>query len=63
MKTKEISKMSEDELRQKLNSSKKDLFNLRFRKVNGQVEDTSKFSQTKKVIAKILTKLKRKQNE
>tara|TARA_Y100000590_G_scaffold349196_1_gene400630 strand:+ start:601 stop:789 length:189 start_codon:yes stop_codon:yes gene_type:complete len=57
MKTKEINKLSSDELRQKLNLLKKDLFNLRFRKVNGQVEDTSKFSGTKRTIAKILTKL------
>ena len=57
MKIKEINKLSEDELKNKVNSLKKDLFNFRFRKVNGQLEDTSKVSQLKKDVAKILSKL------
>ena len=57
MKTKEINKLSKDELKNKVNSLKKDLFNFRFRKVNGQLEDTSKVSQLKKDVAKILSKL------
>ena len=57
MKNKEIKKMSNDELKNKVNSLKKDLFNFRFRKVNGQLEDTSKVSQLKKDVAKILGKL------
>ena len=60
MKNKEIKKLSTDELKKKINSLKKDLFNFRFRKVNSQIEDTSKFSQTKKDIAKILTILNKK---
>jgi len=57
MKIKEINKLSKDELKNKVNSLKKDLFNFRFRKVNGQLEDTSKVSQLKKDVAKILGKL------
>ena len=57
MKNKEINKLSKDELKKKENSFKKDLFNFRFRKVNGQLEDTAKVSIIKKDIAKILTKL------
>ena len=57
MKNKEINKLSKDELKKKANSFKKDLFNFRFRKVNGQLEDTAKVSIIKKDIAKILTKL------
>ena len=49
MKNKEINKLSVDELNNKINSLKKDLFNFRFRKVNGQLEDTSKVSQIKKM--------------
>ena len=60
MKNKEISKLSKDELNTKVNSLKKDLFNFRFRKVNSQLEDTSKFSEIKKDVAKLLTKLKEK---
>ena len=57
MKIKEINKLSKDELKNKVTSLKKDLFNFRFRKVNGQLEDTSKVSQLKKDVAKILGKL------
>ena len=57
MKNKEIKKLTIDELKSKINSIKKDLFNFRFRKINGQLEDTSKVSQLKKDVAKLLTKL------
>ena len=57
MKNKEIIKLSKDELVNKINSLKKDLFNFRFRKINGQLEDTAKVSLLKKDLAKILTKL------
>ena len=60
MKNKEISKLSIDELKNKVNSLKKDLFNIRFRKINGPLEDTSKVSQLKKDVAKLLTKLNKK---
>ena len=60
MKNKEISKLSSDELVNKLDKLKKDLFNMRFKRSNGPLEDTSKFSQAKKDIAKILTKMNRK---
>jgi large subunit ribosomal protein L29 len=60
MKNKEIKKLTVDELKNKVNLLKKDLFNFRFRKVNGQLEDTSKVSQMKKDIAKLLTKLNKK---
>ena len=57
MKNKEVIKLSNDEIKNKINSTKKDLFNFRFRKINGQMEDTSKVSMIKKDLAKILTKL------
>ena len=57
MKNKEINKLSKDELKNKINSLKKDLFNFRFRKVNGQLDDTAKVSEIKKDVAKLLTKL------
>ena len=60
MKSKEISKLNTDELKSKINLLKKDLFNFRFRKINGQLEDTSKVSQLKKDLAKVLTKLNKK---
>ena len=60
MKNNEINKLNIDEIKNKINSLKKDLFNFRFRKVNGQLEDTSKVSQLKNDIAKLLTKLHKK---
>ena len=60
MKNKEINKLNIDEIKNKINSLKKDLFNFRFRKVNGQLEDTSKVSQIKDDVAKLLTKLHKK---
>ena len=60
MKNKEIKKLSIDELRNKVNSLKKDLFNFRFRKVNGQLENTAKVSKIKKDVAKLLTTLNQK---
>ena len=60
MKNKEIKKLSNDELKNKVNSLKKDLFNFRFRKINGPIEDTSKISQLKRDLAKVTTKLNKK---
>ena len=60
MKNKEIKKLSIDELKNKVNSLKKDLFNFRFRKVNGQLESTAKIFQIKKDVAKLLTVLNQK---
>ena len=60
MKNKEIKKLSIDELKNKVNLLKKDLFNFRFRKVNGQLENTAKVAQIKKDVAKLLTVLNKK---
>ena len=60
MKYKEIKKLTNDEAINKIKSFKKDLFNFRFRKVNGQLEDTAKVTEIKKDVAKLLTKLKEK---
>ena len=60
MKNKEIIKLTTDELKNKLSSLKRDLFNFRFRKINAQTEDTSKISQLKRDLAKVMTKLNKK---
>ncbi len=52
--------MTNDELEIKLNKLKKDLFNMRFKRANSPLENTSKFSETKRDIAKILTKINQK---
>tara|TARA_B110000438_G_scaffold240555_1_gene239263 strand:- start:218 stop:406 length:189 start_codon:yes stop_codon:yes gene_type:complete len=60
MKNKEIKKLSTDELKKNVNSLKKDLFNIRFKKVNGQLEDTAKISTIKKDVARLMTSLNNK---
>ena len=57
MKKADIKKLTKDEMNNKIGSLKKDLFNIRFKKVNGQLEDTAKVNQIKKDIEKILTRL------
>ena len=60
MKNKEIKKLTNDQLKNQINSIKKDLFNLRFKKINGQLEDTSKILRLKKDLAKVMTNLNKK---
>jgi large subunit ribosomal protein L29 len=60
MKNKDIKKLTEDELKTKINSFKKDLFNFRFRKVNGQIEDPSQVKKIKRDVAKMLTRINKK---
>ena len=62
MKNKEIKKLSVDEMKNKINSLKKDLFNFRFQKVNTQVTNPSKIQETKRNIARLKTLLKEKLN-
>ena len=61
MKNNEVKKLNIDELKSKINSIKKDLFNFRFRKINAQIDDTSKVPQLKKDLAKVLTRLNNKE--
>ena len=60
MKLKEINKRTTDQLHKNLDKFKKDLFNLRFRKTNGQLTNPSKFRETKKTIARIFTLINKK---
>ena len=42
MKKKEIKKLTKDEILKSLEKLKKDLFNFRFQKINGQLKSTNK---------------------
>ena len=53
MKKKEIKKLTEKQMLENLERYKKDLFNFRFQKVNGQVKSPAKISETKKNIARL----------
>ena len=60
MKIKEIRKLTKDQLNKNLDKYKKDLFNLRFRKINGQLTNSSEFKTTRKIIARTYTEVKKK---
>ena len=55
MPKKESKKLTKDQTVKKIETLKKDLFNLRFRKINNQVENPAKFNTTKKEIARLFT--------
>jgi|TARA_B000000609_G_C24079653_1_gene296669 large subunit ribosomal protein L29 len=55
MPKKESKKLTKDQAVKKIETLKKDLFNLRFRKINNQVENPAKFNTTKKEIARLFT--------
>ena len=57
MKKQEIKKLSKDEILKNIDKFKKDLFNFRFQKVNGQVKSPAKISEIKKNIARLKTLL------
>jgi|TARA_Y100001958_G_C21199315_1_gene526167 large subunit ribosomal protein L29 len=62
MKKKDIKKLTIDQAKKDLEKNKKDLFNLRFQKANGQLTNTSKVNETKKNIAKLITYIERKKS-
>ena len=62
MKKQEIKKLSKDEIIKNIDKLKKDLFNFRFQKINSQITNPAKISETKKTIARLKTTLKDKIN-
>ena len=60
MKLKDIKKLTKDQMSKNLEKFKKDLFNLRFRKINGLLTNPSKFKEIKKSIARVCTLIKNK---
>ena len=62
MKKKEIKKLSKAETIKNIEKLKKDLFNFRFQKTNGQLTSPSKVNSTKKSIARLKTILEGKLN-
>ncbi len=62
MKKKEIKKLSKDEALKNIDKFKKDLFNFRFQKMNSQITNPSKISETKRNIARLKTIVKGKVN-
>ena len=62
MKKQEIKKVSKDQIIKNIDKFKKDLFNFWFQKMNSQITNPAKISETKKTIARLKTILKGKLN-
>tara|TARA_A100001234_G_C12396896_1_gene288703 strand:- start:292 stop:480 length:189 start_codon:yes stop_codon:yes gene_type:complete len=60
MKKSDIKKLTKTEILKNLEAFKKDLFNLRFQKNNGQLKNPAKFKETRKNIARLKTIMKGK---
>ena len=63
MKTSEIKKMTVTQLEKELTNFKREQYNLRFQKVNSQVQNTSRVKIVRRSIAKILTFLNQKKKD
>ena len=60
MKQSELKDKNVDQLKEDLNSFKKEAFNLRFQKAGGQLENTARVRVVRRSIARILTILSSK---
>ena len=62
MKKKEVKKLTKSEILKNLEKLKKDMFNFRFQKINGQIKSPAKVNETRKSIARLKTMLGNSQN-
>tara|TARA_B100000989_G_C19417934_1_gene417309 strand:- start:512 stop:700 length:189 start_codon:yes stop_codon:yes gene_type:complete len=58
IKKKEDKKLTRDQAEKKIFSLKKDLLNIRFRKINNQINNPAQYSEIKKSIARLYTTIK-----
>tara|TARA_S200000501_G_C20523691_1_gene612477 strand:+ start:250 stop:438 length:189 start_codon:yes stop_codon:yes gene_type:complete len=54
----EDKKMTKDQAQKKILTLKKDLFNIRFKKINNQIENSAQYNEIKKSIARLNTTIK-----
>tara|TARA_B100001113_G_scaffold284745_1_gene239983 strand:+ start:51 stop:239 length:189 start_codon:yes stop_codon:yes gene_type:complete len=57
-KKKEDKKLTRDQAEKKILTLKKDLFNIRFKKMNNQVENSAQYNEIKKNIARLYSTIK-----
>ncbi len=57
-KKKEEKKLTKDQAEKKIITLKKDLFNMRFKKVNNQIDNPAQFAEIRKSIARLYTTIK-----
>tara|TARA_B100000900_G_scaffold351887_1_gene319244 strand:- start:48 stop:236 length:189 start_codon:yes stop_codon:yes gene_type:complete len=57
-KKKEDKKLTKDQAEKKILTLKKDLFNIRFKKINNQISNPAQYNEIKKNIARLYTTIK-----
>ena len=57
-KKKEDKKLTKDQAEKKILTLKKDLFNIRFKKINNKIKNLNKYNEIKKNIKKVNTTIK-----
>ena len=57
-KKKEDKKLTKTQAEKKIHDLKKDLFNIRFKKINNQIENPAQYNEIKKSIARLYTTIK-----
>ena len=55
---KEDKKLTQDQAEKKIQTLKKDLFNIRFKKINNQIDNSAQYNEIKKDIARLYTTIK-----
>ena len=55
---KEDKKLTKDQAEKKILTLKKDLFNIRFKKINNQITNPAQYNEIKKNIARLYTTIK-----
>jgi large subunit ribosomal protein L29 len=63
MKAADLRTRTDDELADELGTLGKEIFNLRFRRASGQLENTARFRQARRQIARIKTLLGERQRQ
>ena len=58
VKKKDEKKLNKDQAEKKIFTLKKDLFNIRFKKINNQINNQAQYGQIKKSIARLYTTIK-----
>ena len=57
-KKKEDKKLTKDQAEKKILTLKKDLFNIRFKKINNQIENSAQYNEIKRNIARLHTTIR-----
>ena len=58
VKKKEDKNLTKDQAEKKIQTLKKDLFNIRFKKINNQIQNPAQYNEIKKNIARLYTNIK-----